>query len=270
MLQNRLWKNIKSKGIFTLLVMFISINLHAAELTAIPKPEVEKLHRDLLNAEIDTRKEALIKLQWAGISDEKVFDPIVEKIQSNKKIAPKYAKIYISALTYSGNPKYLTFLENLSQDTTYSRSIRKLAETHKSQFDRYQSISKLMNDSNSAVGSEEFWAKRYEKGLRVADNVRMRWAARDLYLSGLNESSYNTAKIFLSENYKTKTDDPYIIDSMSFLCKSLGLSRNTKYKDILIEVANNTPNKKLSKYAERSVQYFDRNFKANNPALKKS
>lgn len=247
--------------------LLLSINSYSSELTAIPDEDVEQLRNDLFNGTIATRKEVLIKLLWAGISDERVFDPIVEKIQSNKQLNKKYAETYIRALIYSGNPKYLKFLDDVSKDITYSRTIRKLANNYKLQFKTYESISQLMNDTATTT-KEEFWAKRYEKGLRVSDSVRMRWAARDLYLRGSNEHSYDVAKKFLEENYKNKTDDSYLIDTMSFLCKTLGLSRNDKYKDILIEVANKTPNKKLAKYAERSVQYFYRNFKSYNPAMK--
>ena len=264
-----LLKNMKLKQISILLLMSLSINLYATNLYHIPESEGERLRQDLSNADIQVRKEALIKLQWAGISDERVFDPIVEKLQSNRKMDPKYAKIYLAALIYSGNPKYLTFMDSLIEDNSRRSQIRNFAKKHKHKLEHYQSISKLMNDNNNIVSSEEFWARRYEKGLRVSESVRVRLAARDLYLSGLNESSYDVAKAFLAEKYKTNIDDSYAIDAMAFLCKSLGLSRNTKYKDILVEVSNNTPNRKLAKYAERSAQYFDRGFKSQNAVLKK-
>jgi len=262
-----LLKNIKLTPIAMLLLM-LSANLYAADSNLIPDADVEKFRQDFSNAEIDVREEALVKLQWAGISDERVFDPIVEKLQANKKMAKKYARIYLAALVYSGNPKYHAFVDNLIKDKTYKEDIRNLAAKYKPQFEQYQSISTVMNENNSATNSEEFWAKRYEKGLRVADNVRVRWAARDLYLFGLNETSYEVARKFLAETYKTTSDDSYLIDAMSFLCKALGVSRNLKSKDVLVEVANNTPNKKLAKYAERSVQYFDQTFKSSNRVLK--
>jgi hypothetical protein len=248
-------------------IILTSLNLHAAEPDAVPEADIEKLTQELLTGKVNVREEALTRLRWAGISDERVFDPIAEKLQSNKKINKKYAKIYIDALTYSGNAKYLQFLEDLSEDKSHKGFIQNMAKKAMLEFDHYKSISQLMNDGKSTSSPEEFWANRYTKGLRVTDRVRMRWAARDLYLSGLNTESYDVAKTFLSENYKNASDDSYLIDSMAFLCKSLGLSRNTKYKDILIEIANNTPNKKLAKYAERSVQYFDRNFESSNPLL---
>lgn len=261
-------KNLTFIYISTLLLTLISLSLHAERLNVLPEAEVEKLRRDLLSADGDIRKEVLVKLQWAGISDERVFDPIMERIQPGKKIASKYANIYVSALTYSGNPKYFSFLDNLSQDKRYSTGLRNLAKKYAPQFEHYQSISQQMNNGTKTISNEEFWANRYEKGLRAGDNVRVRWAARDLYLSGLNEESYEVAQTFLAENYKTDTDNSYLIDTLSFLCKALGLSRNTKYKGILVEVSNNTPNKKLAKYAERSAQYFDPGFKSNNAILK--
>lgn len=263
-----LLKNITLNCIPAMIMVCLSINLYASDTHFLPEADVERFHKDLSHKEIEVREEALVKFQWAGISDERVLDYIVGRLQSNKKMPTKFAKIYLAALVYSGNPKYLAFLDSLSKDKGYSGQVRSAAKKYMFQFDRYQSITAFMNENNSATTSEEFWAKRYEKGLRVSDNVRVRWAARDLYLSGTNESSYEVARIFLTENYKTTTDDSYYIDALAFLCKSLGLSRNSKYRDILIEVANNTPNKKLAKYAERSVQYFDQTFKSTNDALK--
>ena len=93
----------------------------------------------------------------------------------------------------------------------------------------------------------------------------MRLAARDLYLHAYGKASLDEAAAFLMEHAETENDNKNFVDGMAFLCKTLGLTRSPVYKDVLVHVANNARVKKLMEYAERSVQYQQPAFKADNP-----
>jgi hypothetical protein len=213
--------------------------------------------------------EALIRLQWAGITDPRIFDPLVEKIKQNNK-KPKILATYVQALTYSGSPQYRVFLEQLSLDRAQSSSVRDEAKNGLMLVNKYQQIAEYMaTDTEKATTYKELWATRYKNGLAVDDRVRMRWAARDLYLFPLGVEGFDVAKKTLEANIYNTIDDDYKIDAFAFLCKALGLSRNADYKDVLVQLANNSPNKKLAEYAERSTQYLDPTFKMKNKVIKK-
>lgn len=51
-----------------------------------------------------------------------------------------------------------------------------------------------------------------------------------------------------------KSSDDYVIDGISWGCKVLGASENSRYEAVLSEIKNSAENKKVIKYAKRSVK----------------
>lgn len=49
------------------------------------------------------------------------------------------------------------------------------------------------------------------------------------------------------------TEDPYVVDALSWLCKVLSKSNNSRYRSLLQDIADEASAKKLRKYAENSV-----------------
>jgi hypothetical protein len=249
------------------ILIFINSFVYADDLNPAFDKDVERFSYDLRSSNKDAVDEALIQLRWAGITDRRIFDPLVEKIIAHKT-SEKTLKKYVQAISYSGNPIYLEALQKLSQDSSLPGYIRSEAAVGIRVFNKYKSISEAMSvGTEKANTNNELWAIRQNTALHTNDHERVRWAARDLYLHVYGTENLNVARDFIMENIDSNISDEYVVDAIAFLCKALGLSRNIEYKDVLIKLANNTPNKKLADYAERSVQYFDRNFKASNKHL---
>lgn len=254
------------------LLLFILIFINSMSYADNPvfDKDVERFLSDLRSTNKDAVDEALIQLRWAGITDRRIFDPLVEKIIDYKRTPEKKLKKYVQAISYSGNPIYLETLQKFSKDSSLPGYIRDEAEVGIRVFNKYKSISEAMSvGTEKATTNNELWAIRQNTALHTNDHERVRWAARDLYLHVYGNENLNVARDFILENVESDISDDYVVDAIAFLCKALGLSRNTEYKDALVKLANNTPNKKLADYAERSVQYFDRNFKATNRNLNK-
>lgn len=77
-------------------------------------------------------------------------------------------------------------------------------------------------------------------------------AAKIITRSGLTDDRlYAKVAIMLKKGYAAGADHDHV-DEMSWLCKALAASGNTKYRPLLEEVAANAPSDKLRRYAEQS------------------
>lgn len=227
--------------------------------------DVERFAKDFASPDKETLEEALVQLRWAGITDPRIYTPLIEKLRGDEKLPSATAKVYTEALSLSGNPAVRDELEQLSTDKAVSKTVRTYAKKYLKQFTRYQHIAEDMNVGlEQAQTNKELWALRHKNGLAVDESPRVRLAARDLYLHGYGKESLDVAAEVLLAHADAELKDKYIIDAMAFLCKALGLSGITEYKDVLIDVANHSNTPKLVRYAERGAQYFDSSFSADS------
>lgn len=50
-----------------------------------------------------------------------------------------------------------------------------------------------------------------------------------------------------------ETDDPYVVDALAWLCKTLSKSNNSRYRSLLQNIANEASSKKLRKHAKENL-----------------
>jgi hypothetical protein len=243
----------------------------AADITPAFDEDVEKYAREFSNPNLKALDETLVQLSWAGITDPRVYDPLIQKVSNEPKLSDSIANKYFEAMSMSGNPDVYAKLEQLSQNKQVKSGVRSKAHSALKHSAKYVQIAQTMSVGlQDAKTNDELWAIRHRNGLAVADTTRLRLAARDLYLHGYEKESLDVAAQTLRDNTDKILKDRLQIDAMAFLCKALGTSRKREYKETLIFVADNAKTKKLMEYAERSTQYFDNSFKANNPNFRKS
>jgi len=246
-------------------------SISAADITPAFDKDVEKFARELSNPDLKALDETLVQLSWAGITDPRIYDPLIQKITTNDKLSDTIASKYFEAMSMSGNPDVYAKLEQLSQNKQIKSGSRSKARSALKGSSKYTPIAQAMSVGlQDAKNNDELWAIRHKNGLAVADTARMRLAARDLYLHGYEKESLDVAAQTIRDNTDKKLTDRLQIDAMAFLCKALGTSGKREYKETLIFVADNAKTKKLKEYAERSAQYFDKSFKASNPNFKNS
>ena len=233
--------------------------------------DVKKFRRGLNAADNKEVEETLVRIRWAGITDPRIYDPIVESLKT-EKLATEKQKAYVQAIVFSGNAQYLPFLKDLVSKKVGKKASRITAKKYLKFFSDQQKIAEYMaRGLSEAKTNEELWARRYENGLNYAlDREKFRWAARDLYLNARSDASFRVAEAFLKSKTNEEVSDEYEIDAIAFLCKALGLSRRPEYTDTLKALAENTPVKKIFEYAERSVQYHEPDYKVSHTRFKTS
>jgi hypothetical protein len=218
----------------------------------------------------DLMDEALIQLRWAGVTDARLYEHLLTAVLREQKSKGNWRARYLEALRYAGNPQVYARLEQVANDPATTRDLKSELLLALREAPRYGQIAETMAvGTENATTYEQLWAIRHRNGLRVDDPVRLRWAARDLYLHKYGRDSLDVAAEELRRNAESTIEDNYVEDAMAFLCKALGLAGNAEYLPLLKEIANTAKNEKLQRYAERSAQYYDTSFKRTSAPLQK-
>lgn len=95
------------------------------------------------------------------------------------------------------------------------------------------------------------------KMLSSGDPRQQRYAARKIIKSSLyHPKLLEVVNRELLKGYQSNLEDRRHVDSMAWLCKVLGASGQRRYSGTLQKVVAETSNRKLKKYAERSLGYL--------------
>lgn len=230
--------------------------------------DVDLIFNGLKNDSGKLIDETLVRLRWAGISDPRIFDQIADRLSKGAKISNKFQDIYVKALVFSGNPKYLDFLESLLADKTKQSRATKTVKKYLPWFEKYRRISDSVNvaaEKENVQTNEQLWALRYRLGLQVVDRERLRWAARDMFLFASFQEALTVGGDYLVENV-SKPADSYKEDAMTFIVKALAKNlENDRNRNVLKEVANTAISKKVYKHAVAHLKKVDYSFTPNNP-----
>jgi hypothetical protein len=249
---------------FALSVLALSLVLHCRG--AVAQTVAQERDTTRLITAFDSRDpalmdEALIQLRWAAVTDARLYEHLLTAVLQEPKKKNRWRARYLEALRYAGNPQVYARLEQVASDSETPRDIKSDLLLALRESTRYEQIAKTMAvDLESASTYEQLWAIRHRNGLRVDDPVRLRWAARDLYLHKYGADSLHVAAEELRRRASQPIEHDYVEDAMAFLCKALGLSGRAEFLPLLKDVANSAASEKIRKYAERSAQYFDVSF----------
>lgn len=206
----------------------------------------------------DEVDEALVQLRWAGITDLRLYAHLMDALRAGKVQRASMRERYVEALGYSGNPAVYAAVRELLADAQVKGVDRSDLQAALALEARYTEIAAAMAPDMAQVTSvQALWAQRHARGLRVADGVRVRWAARDLFLHKHGRASLDVAAEYLRSRMAFTPAGANVEDAMAFLCKALGVSGVAAHEPLLVELANATPSEKVADYAERAAQYFD-------------
>lgn len=100
--------------------------------------------------------------------------------------------------------------------------------------------------------------KKYIRMLESSNAKDQRYAAKKIIRSySSNRALLDVVNRELLQGYREKSRDRHHIDAMSWFCKVLGASRQSRYAATLRKVANSDVNRKLKKYAAKNLRLLE-------------
>ena len=200
------------------------------------------------------QRQACESLQWAGLSDPRVFD-LVEKnlLASYKQINDRQDSDYVAwlsrALAFSGQEKYRATLTEVAENGGH-RNVRGHAGKALKELDEYKRWSPVLASRAGYVAGKSDEVNRLgamlrsgEKGLQQAAASRIHFG--QLYDGWLLGTLDQAVKPTLSTDWKEKED----INAVAWMLRALAGPGKPEYRATLEQAANGAANSKVRKYA---------------------
>ena len=198
----------------------------------------------------------LESLEWEGLSDPKLFDEIERRVLevSHGKPAGKseVRKIahYVRALGFSGQAKYIPTLQMLLSHRYYDDYAER-ALVDQPLYQRWNPIISNRANFNPKLSDD---VNRFMNMLASGDLLLGRLASKRIYAGTRDPALYDALEKAIKANYMRtdlKSDEE---DSVAWMVKALGRSKEDKYRAVLIEVAQKSPMNGVVRHAKRSLE----------------
>jgi hypothetical protein len=216
--------------------------------------QIDYILTQVQSAPQQQKEQILERLQWSGLSDPRLFDVFEDNLlqhYQDKYPADDLADLLAyqaRALGYSGNEKYQKTLSLLADEAKNSSLIRH-AKNGKRDLETFVQVQSALQQVQLSKGERSFEVFTYSKMLKTDDPYTQRLAARAIY----HEKRDNQALLDLTAEklqgmYMNKDLDSLAQDTAAWMCKVL--KPHSGYEQLLTEVAENTPHRKIRRYAE--------------------
>lgn len=235
---------------FILLVIFLPVHAFTTV------DEQIDHYLEILEYDTSYKITTLERLQWSGLTDPRLYDEIEKQVidryqeEGLSEQSRDMLSHLIRALGYSGNDKYRGTLDTVSKGALSNRH-RKHAKKALLQLEQFISWNRLLVASDYSVEGKSVEVATYMKMLSTNDVMVQRLAARAIF----HERQYDSDLLAMAAE---KLEAMYLQDGLpieaqdtaAWLCKAIGQSGWSEYKELLKKVAANTPYKKVKKHAK--------------------
>jgi hypothetical protein len=211
----------------------------------------------------DPQHAAMGELKWSGISDERLFDIIANKVEKGidpppdeDDIKSQHLSHFAKALGRSGNQKYTPLLKKLLE--VDNSTINRHAESALTLMEQYSKWNPVIarNIEQAPSGKLDEW--RVNNMLESGIPELIRVGGKRIYYEH-HDNPELTAKAVevLLDGYKDPQTD-IMADAMAWLCKGVAAGPNTEYVDTMKKVTQNTESYQVERYCEKSWVTFER------------
>lgn len=238
-----------------LLLLFVSLPAWAFDTV---DEQVDHYLEILASDNHNAKVEMLKRLKWTAITDPRLYDEI-EKAPASQYLTKKLDKLTIAdlaykirALGYSGNPKYQPTLISISNDAPIKK-LRKHATKALVDLKRFEVWNRKIAEAEIGQEGKSVEITTYLKMLNVEDTLVQRFAAKAIVDGAVRDPDLlNEVAAKLQGLYTDPGLDKRVMDTAAWFIRALGQSGD--YRDLLTEVNQNTPHKKLKKYSIKFIQ----------------
>ena len=214
----------------------------------------------LENGELDSQVEMLKRLQWSGITDRRLFDPMEQEVRfqavvSSSKSMNKSELARLShmirALGYSGNERYRNMLISV-RDFSKNSKLRGHAKKAAIQLDKFKQWNRMIAESDFKVEGKPVEVATYMKMLDINDVMLQRLAARAIFHERQKDDDLlDMAAQKLANLYLQPGLDREAQDTAAWLVKAVGEYDNRRHRELLSRVAKDSPYKNVRKHAKK-------------------
>jgi len=252
------------RSILALVASLIFSNLAVA---ASVEEDVQR-NIQIFSGEKNLHPAAADAFQWMGLSDTRLFDIIERRLledadasRDNRNEKNRVAK-YMRSLGNSGQAKYEPTINKFVGDVVYERYARE-ALLDLPEYKKWNPVISNRSTFDPKLSDD---ANRISNMLRSDDLLLKRIGAKRVY-NGTKDTREEAVLELLEQqvraNYaRTDLKDNERVDSVAWMVKALGSSRNPKYEALLDEVAEKAKEGKVVRHArETLIKFYGRSYR---------
>lgn len=194
---------------------------------------------------------------YMGLSDERLFDIIEKRLLADFAVAQddraeknRVAR-YIRALGFSGQTKYIPTLHQMLGYKAYERFARAALDD----LPLYEKWNPIISNRATFDPKYSDEANRVMNMLRVNDLNLNRLGAKRVFFATQDEPVVELLAKQLRANY-TASSTAENRESLAWMVKALGYTKNQKYRPLIEEVAIGATDTRVREHAVKALQYF--------------
>ena len=204
-----------------------------------------------------TQQKAIKKLAISGLNSPEIYDVIEQNIKTNLPLAKDKHKLndmayLVRALAYSGNDKYVSFINSL-MDRNQPRKIRGHAQKAKVELYKYKMWNKVLNAGKDSRPSQD---QRLINAFKSNDVSLMEISARKMIELNLDNDSVLDVIGEELKSARLLVHDRQAISAYAYMAKAIATTSKPKYKPLLEELKTTIPHKKVRKYISKYLKKY--------------
>ena len=212
-------------------------------------------HGDISTMQKTQIKLRVQKIKWSGINDVELFDKIETLLLASTDETSAEAKAWLlQALAFSGHEKYRPTISKFVNDTE-SKKVRRHASKSLDTLSKFSAWNAVIQANNAGLNRVQLDNQRMSNMIRSDDIELVRAGASRLYkLKDPQLAIYDEVAKKIEDNYLGTMSDSDTANAVAWLCKSLAISGDTKYRPLLEKVMNANVHRTVKKWARKSLQ----------------
>ncbi len=207
-----------------------------------------------------SQQEAIKKLAISGFSTPELYDVIVQNIKTNlpqtkDKHALNNMAYLVRALAYSGNEKYLPFINSL-MSKEQPKKIRAHAKKSKIELYQYKKWNQIFNatsENNATVLDQN---QRLINAFKGDDIGLMELSAKRMIELRLEDKAVLDAIGQELKSARLLVHDRQAISAYAYMAKAIASSSKPEYKPLLEDLKMTIPHKKVRKYISKYLKKY--------------
>lgn len=212
------------------------------------------------NAAVQQQIEVLNQLQWAGLSDPRLFDLIEQRLLDLYPVAKgddaELASWYAKSLGTSGLEKYRSSLEGIV-DSKANKKVRKYAGEGLNNIGRYAVWNPIIASTVNARSDKPEQVNAFANMLRSEDWLLRNMAAKRVYADNVyDDYLLDTLEAALKKEYVIDHTGNLQVKTTAWMARALASSHMPQYRATLEDMAQNAPSSKLRSYARKYLKNF--------------
>lgn len=257
----------KFKILLTTLILGLCCNLVQAKIT---DTRIQSYIDTFKSGNISEIKSACSNLEWEGISDTKLYDLIEMKVINRYRSDFNAALPFmIRALGYSGKHEYRTTLDKIVIEG--KDEYKPHAKDAIRNIFKYEKWNKLISDNTNNISSLSANENRIVNMLNSDIYILMRMGAKRIHYKKLYSKKFlNVLQQSITKHLNSYSNDKYYEDTMAWMLKALGRSKNEKYVQTFIKVIDSSQNHSVSSSANRFLDYYGISHTKKQPKIEKN